>query len=362
MVILWRARVFVGKYMPMALKTIDKTAMILELFGKSEWNAILTKIENYDCYHTYEYHNISKNPEETPLLLVYESPGATVALPLLLRCIQGTDFFDCTSVYGYSGPIYSKGTSLKDLHQFQRGLEKYLKKKGIVSVFSRLNPFIEGQDRAIDGLGQIEELGPIVNIDLKQEEAYQRQLFSKTTKRYLNRARRLLYVEKSNLFEDLETFIALYYENMKRVRAKDIYFFDRDYFSRIVDSKDFKTEVYSARLKDSDQMVSAIMIFKSKKGVHYHISGTKSEYLYLSPMRLLIDNVRLSVAGSDLGFFNLGGGIGSKKDNLFYFKSSFSKDYNKFKVWKYVVDREKYKLLAGKSGKTVEGFFPAYRN
>ena len=62
--------------------------------------------------------------------------------------------------------------------------------------------------------------------------------------------------------------------------------------------------------------------------------------------------------------FNLGGGRGSAEDSLFKFKSSFSKCFKEFKIWKYIIDEDAYKMLVDKHiGADYEtNFFPAYRS
>ena len=338
--------------------------MVSEIQKRQEWNAILARIDNYDCYHTYEYSRINRKLNETPILLVYEANKVLIALPLLIREIPETSFFDCTSVYGYPGPVCSNYAGYEDFENFQEELKHYFHQKKIISVFSRLNPFIENQEQAICNLVTIKKLSYVVSIDLTKKTSQQRQLFSSTTKRYLNRARRLLYVKRMETVSsnDLDIFTRMYFENMKRVYARESYFFVKQYFAEMVTSQELETELYYAILKENHEIVSAMLIIKSDMGVHYHLSGTNEMHLYLSPARLLIDEVRLAHSNSGLNFFNLGGGLGSKKDNLFYFKSSFSDDYKRFKIWKYIVNEKVYHELSSQVQNQNDGYFPAYRN
>lgn len=337
--------------------------MILEILEKEEWTNILHEIGQYDCYHTFEYHAISKQMNEVPKLLVYRSNKTLIALPILMRPIPNTEFFDCTSVYGYPGPIFNKATYEEDFIVFQQCLESYFLSKKVISVFSRLNPFIENQENTLQTLGYIEELGDVVNIDLTKDIDLQRQLFSKTTKRYLNKSRRICYTKKSQSEEDILTFIDLYYENMDRVNAKKSYYFDKEYFLKMIQSKEFKTEIIYAVLQETDEIISAAMMMKTNNIVQYHISGTRNDYLHLTPIRLLLDEIRIEGTQENYKYFNLGGGLGSEHDSLFNFKASFSKDYKKFKVWKYIVDENLYdELTSLKNIKKDEiNFFPIYR-
>lgn len=56
-----------------------------------------------------------------------------------------------------------------------------------------------------------------------------------------------------------------------------------------------------------------------------YLIGTRESYLLESPAKLLVDQV--SVMGRELGmrFYNLGGGLNFEEDNLFKWKSGFSR-------------------------------------
>ena len=144
--------------------------MIREITSKQDWNIVLNQVDTFDFYHTFDYHKISSNPiSEKPILIVYEKGKNLIAFPFLLREIPGTNLYDLSSVYGYGGPISKlNGTFHPD--EYTKELQEFLKDKGIVSVFSRLHPYIN-QENIITDLGSIESLGKVVNIDVTILEA-----------------------------------------------------------------------------------------------------------------------------------------------------------------------------------------------
>ncbi len=330
---------------------------------KVEWQNLLNKVKYYDFYHTYDYHHLSKAPDEKPILIKYEDNGNLVGLPLLLRKIFDTDYYDVTSVYGYAGPLYNNVNSSFNNLDFTNQLNQFFHEKKVISVFSRLNPFIKNQEVVLKGLGDLVQLGKIVNIDLTQDLDVQRSIFSKTTKRYINKGRKLCSVRLSNSKEDIATFMKLYYENMDRVQAKKNYYFTEDYFNYFINSSDFKTDVLLATYNETNEIISAAMMVKTNNIIQYHISGTRDDYLYLTPIRILIDEMRINGTAEKYKYFNLGGGLGGSEDSLFRFKSSFSKDYRDFKVWKYIVNKEVYDQLTNEYTNldTDTDFFPLYR-
>ena len=330
---------------------------------KKEWNEVLKAMEAFDFYHTYDYHQLSLNPHEKAVLIYYTENTLKIALPLIIRPIENSTYKDATSVYGYAGPIQSRdGVTLTNTSHFKKALDNYFDSEGIISVFSRLNPYIKSQPMLLDGIGEILTLSHVVNIDLTLDLDSQRALFSKTTKRYLNKARKLLDIKISNNPNDIKEFIDLYYQNMDRVNAKDLYYFEAYYFYKFVSSQDFKTEVVFAVEKATQKIVSAAMMVKTNKIIQYHLSGTKNEHLNLSPIRLIIDETRIKGTQEQFTHFNLGGGLGNQDDELFKFKASFSKDFKSFKVWKYITNNEVYNQLVKETdGDKSSNFFPLYR-
>lgn len=352
------------KYFPKYRKMNTQNAPSFTIISeKPKWDIALKKVDNYDFYHTYDYHNLSKLENEHAILIEYTEENKKIYLPLIKRKIPNSDFFDATSVYGYAGPIHKNIDSSFDNKKFIEQLNIFLKEEKIVSVFSRLNPFIENQNFSINGIGKIIELGSVVNIDLTKNVDDQRTIFSKTTKRYLNKCRKLCDVKISKEEEDINTFIDLYYENMDRVNAKKEYYFSKKYFFDFINSEDYETDVVFAIDKETKEIISAAMMVKTNKIIQYHISGTKNNYLNLSPIRLLIDEMRLQGTQNNYTYFNLGGGLGNNEDELFRFKSSFSKDFKTFSIWKLIAMPGVYSNLVNKKDISDPNinFFPLYR-
>ncbi|MCO5723323.1 GNAT family N-acetyltransferase [Robiginitalea marina] len=333
------------------------------------WRQIIQGFSLYDFYHTWDYHKISKKEGETPLLIYFEQGNTAIALPFLKRRIAQTGYFDLTSVYGYAGPLSRNLDAHFDNSTFREALLELLEACKIISVFSRLNPFISFQDTVLDRIGEIHHLGPIVNIDLTKNEEDQWLAYSKTTKRYVNRLRRLCHVVSVSSGGEVSRFIDLYYETMKRVEAEPDYFFEEAYFFGLMESREFQCDLMIAKLRDTDEIISGALMIKTRDIVQYHLSGTRSEYLNLTPLRLLIDETRIRAMEEGYRFFNLGGGLGSQEDSLFYFKSSFSKDFRSFSVWKYIVNEAVYLDLCEQRKSEIEdpahfeesGYFPLYR-
>lgn len=332
--------------------------------GKTGWDNLLKDIGTYDCYHTYDYHVLSKADNETPILIKYVERDVTLALPLLVRDIYGTNYKDATSVYGYAGPICKGNMANFNNSNFKKSLLEYFDKNNFVSVFSRLNPFIPNQCKALSNLGSIYHQGKVVNINLLESAELQRQQYQSRLKTHINKSRRFCIMKKALKDTDIEAFKAIYFENMDRVQAKKYYYFSDAYFNKIINSTDFKSEILLAVHRETGDIIAGCQFITTNGIVQYHLSGTKSEYLHLTPTKFLIDEMRIIATQRGQKFFNLGGGLGgSDNDSLFHFKSSFSKDFKEFDLWKFIINEEVYNDLVVKRGiNQTSDFFPLYRS
>lgn len=343
--------------------------MVEIITEKREWNSVLEYYDHHDYYHTYDYHIISKKTDEDAVLIHYKEGDKTIALPLLLRNIKGTEYRDATSVYGYSGPLTQNIHNVFNNKQFKEQLHCFFLKHNIISAFSRLHPYIPYQSLVLTGIGEISEMGKVVNIDLTKDLETQRYAYNKRLKTYVNKARRAYTIVKATMENDILKFIELYYENMRRVNADSSYFFERNYFFELMNSLDFKTELLLAKCNATKEVVGGAMFIKKNNIVQYHLSGAKEEFLQLNPIKLLIDEVRINATQENFTYFNLGGGIGGREDSLFHFKAGFSKDYRIFNLWKNIINKEVYDYLTLQNLKNIPqelqndslSYFPNYR-
>lgn len=337
---------------------------IIESANKNEWNNIISKAYLYDFYHCNSYSRLDTSGDA--FLFVVEDDEDFIALPLIKRSIEGTELYDCTSVYGYAGPVASKPSeelNPKLIIFFQQRLYHYLKENNIISVFSRLHPIIQ-QTYLLKELGSIIPLNQTVVIDVTQPPEVQRRQYRKSNKSEINQLRKNGYIiKKADNAEEINTFAQIYTETMLRVNAVDHYFFDLNYFLNFLNVNDFSSMLLLA-YKEQEIVAGAIFTIANTI-MQYHLAGTTERYLKNAPMKLIIDEARLLATGRQLAYFHLGGGVGgSDNDPLFKFKSGFSNLNYTFQVWKWIVDKEKYDELAAIRSYEKQinpNFFPLYR-
>ncbi len=231
----------------------------------------------------------------------------------------------------------------------------------IVSVFSRLNPYLAHQNNILRTIGEVKIKGDIVMIDLNEDIEVQRQQYQKRIKSHINKARRLCSVKRAESKDDIKAFIELYYENMNRVDAKKSYFFSEDYFYKFTHIDNCKIDIMLATLIETNEIISGAMFVKTKDIIQYHLSGTKTEHLDTAALKLLIDEMRIEGTQENYRVFNLGGGLSSNDDSLLRFKKSFSKTLRDFSVWQYIVNEKIYNELTESVDIDDCEYFPGYR-
>lgn len=150
-------------------------------------------------------------------------------------------------------------------------------------------------------------------------------------------------------------FRSAYEQTMLRAGAGERYFFDREWFDRVLSSA--RTWLVSVTAPEGGRAGAASIAALSDGVLHYFLSGTADEHLRDAPMKNAI--VALQDLSDELGVpLNLGGGL-RPGDGLEEFKRGFANRRAPYVTHEIVCDREVYDRL---SGDRPEGeFFPAYR-
>lgn len=342
----------------------------ISLKERQEWENALIGIGDYDFYHTWTYNNTSfNNNEGSPILCVYETDGEKIVFPILKRAITiegaGNDLFDFTSVYGYAGPIASAAVNEELIKEFCVAFKAYCLQNNIISGFSRLHPLLN-QEQILKPLGTIVNNSKTVTIDLKQTLEEQRKHYRKSNKSEINQLRRkasIIWSDKSK--DDINTFIDIYNANMKRVNAKEYYYFNEEYYNDFFNGSEYDAQLLFIEI-DGVKVAGAIFVFCNNT-IQYHLAGTREEFLRIAPVKLLLDEIRLYGTEKGYSHFHLGGGTSrSEEDPLFKFKRGFSKIFLDFTIFKSILNQEKYDILSeiirSKLTNFDENFFPLYRN
>jgi hypothetical protein len=167
--------------------------------------------------------------------------------------------------------------------------------------------------------------------------------------------------------EDVQTFVEIYGQAMKRLGAPMTYIFPNAWFEGFLRSTEATTRLFICELNGIP--IGGGLVTMCKGLVQMHLAAVANDYVSLSPLKLLFDYVRIWAVQHNASIFHLGGGVGAKDDSLYAFKSGFSRTRHLFYSWRWVVNHIVHDRLVEtkdqfnkKNGVvTLEGFFPSYR-
>lgn len=355
----------------MSVLTKSRVAM-LSLDQSDFWMETLEEIGVYDTYHLPTYHRLAEiRGEGDAIMLIYREGRHIIAFPMLLRNIPltaalnvGYGLKDTTSVYGYGGPIANGDVPDDVKDRFAQAVDDFYKNFHIVCAFSRLHPII-GNHRLLEGYGQLTEVGAVISIDLTTSPEEQYARYRRNHKKGIGHLRECGLICDEVGKDGLDDFMQIYYETMDRKEAEPYYYFDRQYFDYLLTEMSEVTHLFLTR-KDRTA-VSCCIAFTCNGFVQGHLGGTLTSCLPLAPMKMTLDYIRRWANGKGYHTYNIGGGVGGKKDSLFMFKQGFSKQENPLYSWRHVVDKAVYDDLSREiisfTGKEPTGeYFPIYRD
>ncbi|XOF34024.1 MAG: hypothetical protein ACL93V_01610 [Candidatus Electrothrix sp. YB6] len=333
------------------------TWQIDEISNKKRWSNALSLAEKFDFYHTWDFHVISRdNGEGAPVLFKISTKNAGLLIPLLEREIPNTRYNDLTSVYGYPSPLVYGDASNDEIVSMWSGFTRHLIDSGYISLFTRLHPLVT-PEYIVDLCGIFS--GKVVVIDLSLSQGEQIRGYRKGHKCDINTLKKKeVDCYHSNDEESLHFFILNYEATMRSLNASSMYFFPEFYYRDLLNASNFETRIYSCKY-DNVVICSGIFVFCGEI-VQYHLSGSNPDYYRLAGTKMMIDTVRTEAFLEGKKYFVLGGGLGAAEDNLFKFKSGFSKRTENFNVIKLILNEQEYEELSSDCKQNTD-YFPKYR-
>lgn len=332
------------------------------------WMKFLSSV-NYDFYHTPDYLILEANKiNGKPAAIYIQNNENTLFIPLIIRKIPYSDHLDAISPYGYPCPLFLKN-ELNTIIPLIKILPGALKSFNIISAFIRLHPILSDYNFNPFIVGKLVNHGRTVYIDLHKSNAEIWRQTRSTTKNLINQLKREGFQASLDVeFEFYEEFIEIYYETMNSLNASNNYFFPKKYFYKL--KNNLKEKLFLCLVKDKNNKIAAGGLFTSNDGiVQYHLSGSREAYKKNSPIRLMIDFIRIYFKNKGAKVMHLGGGVGCNEDNLFNFKKGFSKEFSEFHSWRLICDETIYDFLCKDFLKNQDPlkeesqfFFPLYRS
>ena len=320
----------------------------------SAWKNILKRFKDIDCCFLPEYHLAYSTREEKceALMFVAESGSSLFCYPFLMTQIPVDDsisqekLYDISSVYGYSGPLFSNhGTEFYNAAWNE--FDSWARDHNIICEFLRFsfyhrNPHFAHPDTKIS-MNRINAVS-YLNISLEQHEA----ILGSKTRNMINKASSEGIIVKHVEFRDyIKKFDEIYQELMISNNATKFFSYDDAYYNHLSKLSNDNLKLFG--LFKNDEFVGGAIIVIYERYALYHlgvvshrmeISGCSNLYLY--EIWKYLKSVGISI-------FNLGGGRSEANDDpLLKFKMKNSNAREDFQIGTRIINREKYFSLKEK--------------
>lgn len=338
---------------------------IITLKEADRWDKIVKSFNDHDVYYLSGYlKSLEINGDGEPLLFYCQTNDGR-GINVVLKRDVSTDkkftnleknkYFDFTTPYGYGGWIL-EGIQDSD---FFKEYEGWCKDNNIICEFVRFHPLIENQKYSENSYDVI-PLGQVISMDCNSYDIMWSNMSSRNRNKIKKAINNNIKVE-IGFVEKLDTFIRIYEETMDRDNAEDYYYFKKDYYDCLFSDLKNNVLVFSATL--DNETLSSCIIFKANGRLSYHLSGSTRGTANLYETNLLLYSVAKWGAENGYKSFLLGGGVGSKEDNLYNFKKGFDDKHSyQFYIGKKIYNDGLYNELVNKRNNIENpGFFPKYR-
>ena len=324
---------------------------MIDIYFETNYGRLYEKIEGGTC-EVFEYH--SSNGTIRHMFIKRE-------IPIRLGDIT---YYDLITPYGYGGPLvlnYEMGRKEELVDEFEVAFEQYCGNNNIVSEFVRFHPVV---GNAVDfrSCYSIKHIRNTVGTRLADTDDPFQTEFSKSCRRNVRKALKngvdYRIIENPT---DVNCFKQVYYSTMNRNDASDFYYFDDWYFDQCVQL--FRDKLLLVEALFQQEVIAMGLYFVYNDTIHIHLSGTLSEFLYLSPAYVL--RYAITMWGKDHGYTLIhhgGGRTNDSNDGLYLFKKQFGNSEFRFCVGTRIWNDEIYRQLCGvRILSDNTDFFPAYR-
>ena len=278
--------------------------------------------------------------------------------------IDGEQYYDIITPYGYGGPLIvnaNEGKKQELCKEFGAAFAAYCERERIISEFVRFHPVMNNAVDFQDIYHPI-YMRKTLGTNLSDYDDPVQSEFSKSCRKNIRKAlNNGVSYRVTEAPDSIDGFYDIYRSTMKRDHASKFYFIDRKYFDNLINL--IRDNVLFIEALYEEKTIAAGLFLLSDGVIHVHLSGTLSDYLYLSPAYIL--RYAAALWGKEHGYrlIHHGGGTSNSEDNsLYLFKKQFSVNTAfEFYVGKKIWNKEVYDAAVRISGNEHGDFFPQYR-
>lgn len=343
---------------------------MIQIFNMSqakEWDELVRSFANYDVYYLSGYVKAFQiHGDGEPQLFYYNENGLRGIYVYMKRNTTIEGVYDSITPYGYGGFLLEGDDSEDNMKALWKAYVEKMKGENVVDNFVRYHPVLANAV-PMKACSDVIDLGKTVSMDLTSEEVIWKNIHSKNRNMIRKAEKNGIVIKHGQGLELFDDFIKIYNATMDKDNAEPYYYFKPEFYKSIHEDLKDNYEMFWAEY-DGKIIAMSIMIFANGR-LNYHLSGSDLQYRNLAPSNLLLYKAAMWGMEKGMKTFHLGGGVGSKEDNLYKFKIAFNRFSDcQFSIAKHIFDNEKYdELVAGRASRDAEfdkesTFFPLYRS
>lgn len=331
----------------------------LEEVAPEDWDDLLERTGVGDVYFRSAYlDSASLLGQGRPVYLHLHQRRGDVLFPVLVREAP-RGFSDVGTPMGYGGPLATGDAP--PLTAFFDAYDGWCAENGVVATFARFHPVLENQ-RLAEGRWELQHIGHSIGWRVagrsKEElgagiDSHHRRVLRKAGTAAID-------VTVHVAPDDLDEFVSLYEETMRRRSASAFYFFPDAYWRQLTET--LRGAVVRADARLDGELLASLVCLSAAPLLHYHLGASSERGQQLSANHLLFYETAVWAADHGYERFHLGGGVGGFEDSLYEFKRRFDPGgalpaY----LGKAVHDPAAYRALSGEDEIDYTGYFPSYR-
>lgn len=327
---------------------------IITIDNAKNWDRIVKTFNTFDVYYLSGYVKAFQVHGDGEPILFYYSDDSIKAINVAMKNDIATDskfnnliplnkLFDIATPYGYGGFLVEGNINSNSLEKLRIEYENLCKNEGIVSELVKFHPVLNNVGYQ-NNLYEIKNLGKTITIDLNSRENIWNTLSSKNRNMIRKANKSNVEIKWGRDIELFKQFIPLYNSTMDKNNARNYYYFKSNFYDSIFYDLKYNSLIFYA-VFEKKIIAMSIIVFAGQM-MNYHLSAASIEFKHLAAVNLLL--YEASCWGNENGYktFHLGGGVGSKKDSLFEFKSAFNKNsVTRFSLGRKIFDTLKYNEL-----------------
>lgn len=321
---------------------------VLSIEDILEWRRYLEliPIESQDVYFTPEYYKLYEERGDGKVqCFIFEDEGSVAIYPYLLNPISplgynlDMEYYDIQGAYGYNGVI-TNNESEEFLSSFFSLFDEFCAENKIVAEFLRINPLLSNPLEKRLNFSLIHDRENIY-LNLLSDSIFETDFAYSTRKNIRKAIKNGLYFEYvygNNLNKiQLQAFLAIYNDTMRRNNADAYYYFDNEFFSKI--GKQLREKALFVFVIYEGVYISCELVLLGNSIAYSFLGGTLNDYYHLRPNDFLKYNVIQTLKSIGLKFLLLGGG----PDGVLRYKKTFSVNGSiPFFIGKKIHLKEKY--------------------